>query len=556
MEEFRVAAVFSDHCVFQREKPVDVFGVSEPGTEISALIFDAAGNLLRSACGICGSDGKWLLRFAPLPAQNGCSMSVKCSKGDNIIEEKFTDIAVGEVWLAGGQSNMEFELQNCTEGPAELALTDDPDVRFYYTNKIAWMDSHFFEAERNTCWQTWNSEWKKSWSAVGYFFAKKLAADLGVTVGVIGCNWGGTSASAWMSRGTLERDSGLRIYLDEYAEATAGKSVEQQCAEFDEYEAENAVWQEKCNELYRTRPGIEWNEVQEILGPCKWPGPKSCKNPYRPCGLFDCMVKRVAPYTLRGVLWYQGESDDHRPSLYERLFSAMILEWRSLWHDVNLPFVFVQLPEHRYTHDRDFKNWPLIREAQAKVLSDVNNTGMVCAADLGQFNDIHPRAKRELGFRMERNALCTVYGILAAEQAFSPMYRTSYPDGKKFVVEFANAPEGFVLKDDSRTLDEYRKLEKIQGNEVPAGFTGFELCGADGIFYPAEFEFGRDIWNLSTITLSCKEVSSPVAARYAWYNYGPVTVFGRNGLPLAPFRTSADSAEDSEHAGIQQIMTV
>ena len=397
MSDFSVAAVFSNHCVLQRDKVISIFGNAEDGSKITVELYAQNQTLLAKNTGK-SKNGRWLVMLESQKAQNDCSLKITCDKNGSASENiTFNDVAIGEVWLAGGQSNMEFELQNCTEGPDELNPSknpQNPNVRFYYTNKIAWMDEKFFEAERNTSWQTWDSEWKKSWSAVGYFFAKKLAADLGVTVGVIGCNWGGTSASAWMSRESLEKDVELKSYLDEQEEATNGKSIEQQCREYDEYEIQNNKWQEKCNELYAKNPNIEWDEVQKIIGTCPWPGPKSCKNPYRPAGLYECMLKRIIPYTLKGVLWYQGESDDHKPAFYAKLFSSMIDLWRDEWNEPLLPFVFVQLPENRYKQDKDFKHWCFIREAQQKVHNTVKNAFMTCAAGLGQYNDIHPKGKK------------------------------------------------------------------------------------------------------------------------------------------------------------------
>lgn len=557
MTQFSFAAVFSDHCVLQRDRNITIFGYADDGLRIKVTLCDSAGKILAENCGK-SRGARWEVRLDPQAAQTGCSLTAECAdspaKGARIT---LNDVAVGEVWLAGGQSNMEFELHNCEEGPAELADADGgKNVRFYYTNKIAWKDDKFFEAERNTCWQTWESQWKTAWSAVGYFFAKKLAADLGVTVGVIGCNWGGTSASAWMRREYLEKDIELKTYLDEQTEATAGKSIEQQCAEYDAYEAENDIWQKKCAELYETVPGITWAEIEKRLGKCPWPGPKSCKNPYRPTGLYECMVSRIIPYTLRGVIWYQGESDDHKPHSYRKLFTNMIDNWRTDFQDDCLPFIFVQLPAHRYEQDKDFRHWCFIREAQQKVHDTVKNAWMTCALDLGQYNDIHPKAKKTVAERMENTALATVYGKISGEKALPPMLKDTLIKGSAVILTFANASDGFETRTDQKTLSEYKAMEENQGNKFPENFTGFEIAGDDGVYYPAQFELGgKDA--PGKITLTSGNVPEPKSARYAWYNYGPATVFGKNGLPLAPFRTAADSEQTAtESAAIQQIMTV
>ncbi len=553
MANIQVAAVFSDNMVLQRNKIINVFGwIKWDDSEnkeiyVKAELFNKKGDLLGENTRIYTSPvTKWVISLPSQEAQEECTLKIWLNQNTEALV--FSNIAIGEVWLAGGQSNMEFELGNCTEGPKELEDTNGESgakkVRFYYTNKIAWMDEHFYEAEKNTAWQTWDSPNKNAWSAVGFFFAKKLAQDLGCTVGVIGCNWGGTSASAWVRREYLEKDEDLRTYLTEQEEATAGKSIEVQCREYEEYEVIQAEWQKKCDALYAANPEITWAKVEETLGKSPWPGPRSCKNPYRPCGLYDCMVNRVLPYTLKGVLWYQGESDDHKPYSYAKLFSKLIDNWRTDWKDPELPFVFVQLPNHRNEYDKDFKHWCVVRAAQEKVHHMVKNAFMTCALDLGQFNDIHPKAKKVLAERMEQNALANVYNLKNAQDVLSPMLKSYTIKGAdpantnsfgKIILTFENAATGFVAREDKINLDYYKRMEQHQGNNVSPAFTGFEIAGTDGNFYPAAYRFGQQQDDLNTITVSSPLVKNPVSARYAWYNYGPVNVFSKNGLPLAPF---------------------
>lgn len=547
MANYTIAAVFSDHMVLQRNKNITIFGTGENGTVIYAELSNSKNKTLSSNKTKI-QNGVWELQFEPQVAQENCTLKIN--------DTTFTDVSIGEVWLAGGQSNMEFELQNCVEGPGALAEKKDPNVRFYYTNKIAWKDEHFYEAEKNTCWQTWESEGKKSWSAVGYFFAKKLAKDLGCTVGLIGCNWGGTSASAWMRKEFLEKDEELRTYLTEQEEALKGKTIEQSLKEYADYQTAFNKWLKDFDELWEKQPGISWAEAERVLGKNPYPGPKACNNPYRPCGLYDCMLERILPYTIKGVIWYQGESDDHKPNMYYKLFSNMIDNWRTDWKDNELPFLFVQLTNHRYEQDKDFKHWCFVREAQNKVHSTIKNAWMTVSMDLGKYSDIHPTQKEQLGYRLEGNALANVYGLKKSEDVLSPELDSTFIGSDFIKLSFKNAEKGFELRDDTRELEELKKMEAIQGNTVPEDFTGFEIAGEDKVFYPAEFTFGKKD-ELNTITLKSKKVTEPKFARYAWYNYGPVTLFGKNGLPVAPFRTSlTDSQSTTEHAEIQQVMTV
>lgn len=502
MGKFKIASVFSDHMVLQRDKNVKVFGWGEEGQVVTV-------SFLGNTVGAKVEGDRWEVVLPPMQACNGADMTISCSGQTR----KFTDIAVGEVWLAGGQSNMEFELQNCIGGKEELNSNKDCGVRFYYTPKNSYMDEQFYEQEEYSGWDVFGSEKARTWSAVGYFFAKRLAKELGVIVGVIGCNWGGTSASAWMSKEALTEDKNLNTYVTEYEDAIRGKTVEEQIKEFDEYTVYQTAWDQRCAKLYEENPQTTWDEALQICGENKWPGPMNCKNPYRPAGLYECMLKRVMPYTLRGFLYYQGESDDHKPKMYYNLFTRMIQQWRDDWEDDTLPFLMVQLPMHRYSQDPDFKNWPLIREAQMKAYQTVKNTGIAVILDCGEWNEIHPKDKLPVGERLALQAMYHVYGLINAMKAFGPIYKSYVSQDGRMVLSFDYAEDGFA----------------IQGDEI----SGFEIAGADMQYVNAEAKIEG-----SKIYVSSDLVKKPMYVRYCWTNYSNVTVFGANGIPLAPFRTS------------------
>jgi len=483
----RAAAIFSDHMVLQREKPIAVWGDGKDGIRVTVSL---GGN--RASATV--QDGKWRVTLPPMPAATGLMMTV----ASGAVEIRFADIAVGEVWLCGGQSNMEYEIRNDKNGKALLdSLTADCGVRFYYTPKQRMIDDTFEAVERNTGWSTASPDASGAWSAVGLYFALEIAEKLGVTVGLIGCNWGGTSASAWMAREYLEKDEDLRTYLTEQEEATAGKSIEQQCKEYDDYEIENNEWQRKFGEMFAKDNSLTWETATSILGPCPWPGPKSCKNPYRPTGLY--------------FLYYQGESDDHRPNTYETLLTELIACWRRDWADPELPFLNVQLPMFRYLNDIDHKHWCLIREAQFRVYRKLKNTGLAVLTDCGELDNIHPTDKIPVGHRLALQALAEVYGTISRADACPPMFRSAYANGSEMTVLLDYADDGFLLT----------------GEPV-----GFELAGDDLMFRPAKAFFGKGF-----LTLTADGVPAPKYARYAWTNFMTVTVFGKNGLPMAPFRT-------------------
>ena len=333
----KLAAIFSDNCVLQREKNIVLFGTGEEGQLVEAVL---SGRKLGSGeeqesrgCGYVRG-GRFEIQLPPLQA--GVEHRLLVTSGAERISR--SNIAIGEVWLAGGQSNMEFELQNCAERDA-LNLPQNSMLRFYYTQKKAYMDEEFFRSEEQTAWECFGGPGTKYWSAVGYFFGARLQKALRVPVGIIGCNWGGTSASAWMPGEAVEGDSELRIYTDTYDAAVAGKTEEEQRREYDEYVIYQAEFDKKAEACYAENPDIEWSEVLEIVGECKWPGPMGCSNPFRPGGLYRCMLQRIMPYSLKGFLYYQGESDDHLPHLYRKLFTRMIEQWREDWRDDELPFI-------------------------------------------------------------------------------------------------------------------------------------------------------------------------------------------------------------------------
>lgn len=535
--KFQTANVFSSNMVLQRNRPVRIFGCGENGAAVLVVLENADGDeLARSGCIV--EQEAW---EAVLPPQReGGPYALRVSCGEETV--CFSNVVYGEVWLAGGQSNMELELQNCADGQETLREIAGTRVRFYYTQKIGFIDEQFAEKEAQSSWQEADAEASRCWSAVGFYCAKRISEALNVTVGVIGCNWGGTSASAWMSEETLATEAGAKTYLDDYETAMAGKTLEEHKRERAAYAAYQAEWDKRSQALYAKTPDVAWSEVERICGKSQWPGPMGPCNEYRPSGLYHTMLTRVAPYTLRGFLYYQGESDDHKPALYENLFRLTIWEWRRIWKDETLPFLFVQLPMFKNKFDEDWKHWAVLREAQRRVYETVKHTGMAVILDCGTFNNIHPLDKKSVGERLALQALYQVYAqediagadctgevarlpLLSAEEAFGPMARYGYAQDASFVVVCAYAQDGFVLREDTEA-EEAAAIDKTVKNDAL-----FELAGQDGVYKPAKAEFEKD----GTIVLTADGIAAPCRARYAWTNYGAVTVFGKNGLPLAPF---------------------
>lgn len=543
--ELKLAAIFSDNSVLQRGRNIAVFGSGPEGQRVEAVIrgekLDGSG-AQESRGSAYVRNGRFEIQLPPLEAGVEHSMQVTCR--EELLVRR--NLAVGEVWLAGGQSNMEYELQNCTEKEV-LSRSANPMLRFYYTQKKSYMDEAFFQSEAETCWECFGDAGTKYWSAVGYFFGAKLQETLGVPVGIIGCNWGGTSASAWMPRETMAEDGELKVYLDIYDAAVAGKTEEEQLREYDEYVIYQAEFDRKAEMCYAENPNMEWSEVLERVGECRWPGPMGCSNPFRPGGLYECMLKRVMPYSLKGFIYYQGESDDHLPHLYRKLFTRMIEQWREDWRDDSLPFIFAQLPMHRYKQDPDFKNWCLIREAQNRVYDTVKNTAMTCIIDQGAYNDIHPKKKQTVGERMGSQALELAYGIENVAGAAGPLFDYAERGDGELILHFKNGDRGFQVTEISSPAER----PGYDRTAPPAESLGFEIAGEDGKYVPAAVKIRGD-----RIHVSAPGIAVPVYARYLWTNYGDVAVYGANGIPLAPFRTDRRDGFRplNQNAVIQQNM--
>lgn len=571
---FRVASVFSDHMVLQREKNIHIFGEGKADTKVVVTLLFSDGEKITKATET--ENGKWLAILPPQKAADGCKLIIDAyelgtyaCEGEEIRGGEFagetksacqtasitySDVAIGEVWLAGGQSNMEFELQNCAGGLETLKSDGNPNVRFYYTPKESYKNQAFYEAEDKSCWQHFSKENARTWSAVGYYFADRLSKELeGITIGVIGCNWGGTSASAWMSREALLEDKELSSYIEEYEKACEGIPVKEQEEAYDTYFAFHTEWDKKCGQLYVENPNIQWSEVEEILGPCQWPGPMNVKNPFRPSGLYECMLQRVCPYSMRGFIYYQGESDDHKPRMYYKLFTRMIRQWREDFLDEEMPFLMTQLTMHRYQYDEDFKNWPIIREAQMDAYKTIKNTGIAVIIDCGEFNNIHPLDKFTVGKRLALQALAKVYHVIDEKDAFGPVYENCIYHEKEMEIRFKHVDEGFSVRseDADAKCDVQEESSQLKNTTNNMSQLGFEIAGRDKIFYPADVRI-QD----AHIFLSSQEVEKPLYARYLWTNYANVYLFGANGLPIAPFRTSKNDELTTKVASakIQQIM--
>lgn len=496
----KTAPVFSNHMVLQRQKRIAVWGETDREKVTVAL----NGKEVKAE----GKEGRFFAELPPMEAGGPYCMTI--SDGAETIT--FEDIMVGEVWLAGGQSNMELELQNSFEGEKELEKIQAENVRYYYVPKVSHQCEELLKAEEESTWECAGREAAGKWSAVAYYFAKEVSRKLGVTVGIVGCDWGGTSASCWISREMMEQNRAVSSYVEEYDEIVENQVLEEYIKEREEYIVYQAEFDKNVSHYYETCENPTWDEAIRLFGENKYPGPMGPYSEYRPAGLYDVMLSRVCPYTLRGFLYYQGEEDDHKPTAYYDLLSTLIRQWRMDWKEDTLPFLLVQLPVFQNDGEEDYKNWPLIREAQMRAYQNIKHTGIAIALEQGEYGNIHPTKKEIVGKRLALQAFCQVYGMCSEKEAFGPVYRDYFVEDGRLTVLFDYCSDGFVQK---------------------GSVQGFELAGEDKKYYPADFVIEGD-----RIILSAKEVPFPKYAHYCWTNYQEIALFGKNGIPLAPFRTS------------------
>jgi sialate O-acetylesterase len=383
-------------------------------------------------------------------------------KGKNL--RTIEGILIGEVWVCSGQSNMEWPVSKVSNAEAEIAAADYPEIRLFTVNKrIAQFPEE--NLEEGEWWQC-SPVSVPNFSAVGYFFGRELYKKLKVPIGLINTSWGGTVAETWSSKETISKDPDFAAQLE-------------------------------------TLKKMDMEKNTAKIGPNQFP-----------TLLFNGMINPIIPYGIRGAIWYQGESNADRAQQYKRVFPDMIKDWRNHWGQGAIPFLFVQLAN--YTKPVDVpseSNWAELREAQTQTL-DLENTGMAVIIDAGEANDIHPRDKQTVGYRLALSARKVAY---KEDLVYSgPMYKEMKIEGNKAIISFDNMGKGLKVK------DKYGYLK------------GFAIAGEDRKFHWAKAK----ITGLDTIEVSSPDVEKPISVRYGWANNpDDVNLYNSEDLPASPFRT-------------------
>jgi sialate O-acetylesterase len=486
--ELRVPAVFGDHMVLQRGQLNSVWGWDQPGTTVRVTFAQ------QSVEAVAGSDGRWTLTLSP---EKACSIP-RVLRIQGTTTREIRDVLVGEVWLCSGQSNMAAPLTADYAGEIESAAATNPELRLL---RIPNRGSQELQTDFDGAWLTSTPESAAKFSAIGYLFGSYLQRALAVPVGMIDNSWSSSTAEAWVQRTRLENDPRFKELCTRSA---ALESRMQSRAAWDEYEVAMKGWSAAVGAI---PAGSDRDPPYKAKSPGQWlAGSKRIGN------LYAGVVHPIVGFSLKGVLWYQGESNVEHAVEYEQLFPFLIEQWRRDWGLGDFPFYWVQLAAFDPgAADPSGTTWARLREAQTKALS-LPNTGQAVMVDRGEGRDIHPRRKHDAATRLLRWALARDYGRPMPHH--SPEFRSLATGSGTVTVTFDC---------DGSTLRSFESLTVV----------GFSVLGSDGRWHAVE----GTIRNGNQVELACPGAASPVVVRYAWSNNPVCNLMSKDGLPATPFRT-------------------
>jgi len=485
--ELKLPAIIGDHMVLQQKQANPIWGWDTPGTKVTVTF---AGQTKTAEA---GADGRWTVKLDAVPAN--AQPQVLGIAGSSTKEIR--DVLVGEVWMCSGQSNMGFTLQGDWNGDIEAAASKLTNLRLIKVPNVGTQEP---QKDFTGAWQISSAESAKPFSAVGFLFGRYIHEIVGVPVGLIDNAWGGSAAEAWVPRAELAKDARFKQLMDDTATREAVNQSEKAKADF----------------LAATE---RWKEAAAKAKAASLPAPRAPQSPEawltgnaRPGNIFNGKLFPTLPYGIKGVIWYQGESNASRAYEYSSLFPFMIEQWRKVWAQGDFPFYWVQLADFLPKGAQpEVSAWAELREAQTKTMA-LPHTGQAVITDLGEARDIHPRNKHDVAARLVRWALVKDYGMQFPYR--SPEFKTVAFDGAKATV----------------TLDCFGSFLRPFDVEEAIGFT---LCGEDKVWHAAAGKIlGKD-----RVELTCAAVKAPIAVRYAWADNPVCNLFSNDGLPVTPFRT-------------------
>jgi sialate O-acetylesterase len=454
-------SIIGDGMVLQRDMPAPIWGWADPGEKVTVSFGGQTKSVNADA------NGKWMVKLDAMKANT--SEQMLTVKGNNTVT--LGEVLVGEVWICSGQSNMEWSVGNSLNAKEEIAAANYPMIHLF--NVPGHITSDKPQEKGPGQWAVCSPQSIKGFSAVGYFFGRRLNQELNVPIGLVGSNWGGTRIEPWVS-------------LDGF------RSVPE--------------LEQLANEVEKL-----WTEGGKVNG-------------RTPSAIYNAMINPLAPYAMRGGIWYQGESNGSEGISYHHKKTALINGWRKLFNP-NLAFYWVQLADFRQASEDPAggDGWANLREAQRTSLN-IDNTGMAVIHDIGNAKDIHPRNKQDVGSRLAQWALHQNYGRADLVPA-GPLYKSLKVEGNKIRLGFDHVGKGLMVG----TKDGLSPTTEDKGGKLGR----FAIAGEDKMWHWADAVIEGD-----HVLVSSKDVPRPVAVRYG-YTMNPrgANLYNKDGIPASPFRT-------------------
>jgi sialate O-acetylesterase len=479
--DVRLPGLVGDNMVLQQGQALKIWGWADAGEKVTVSFNGQTANATTDA------QGNWL---APLPAMAAGGPFDMTIAGKNSLTLK--NVMLGEVWVCSGQSNMAFTTNGVINAQDEMAKADFPNIRLFTVPRVTATEA---QTDAKGQWKVCTPQTVGGFSAVGYFLGRNLFQKLNVPIGLIDSSWGGTCAEAWTTVPTLKADADYNTQF-----ANWDKAIADYPAAMEKYKTDMEAWKvasEKAKAAGQPQPRQPY-------------APNGPLNPNRPGNLYYGMIAPLVNYTIRGAIWYQGESNAGRAYMYRKLLPTMIGDWRKAWGS-DFPFYIVQLANFMPRKDQPGDSaWAELREAQT-MTAKLPHNGMAVIIDVGDAADIHPRDKQTVGYRLALQALGHAYG--KDVPCDSPQYASMSVAGRNVTLRFANSYAGLVSKDDKF-------------------LHGFAIAGADKKFYWASAHVKGD-----TVIVHSRFVKQPVAVRYAWADNPECNLYNSAGLPAIPFRT-------------------
>jgi sialate O-acetylesterase len=531
-----VHQVFTSHMVIQRDALDPVWGWTAAGNTVTVVVNDENGSAIQTKTAVARADGRWQVEVGPFGLVAGHAAYCVSVSAPGEATTTLTDVLIGDVFVCSGQSNMEFGIQKDADAAESIRTATDSKIRMFF---VPWAtaltpQSGFATTREGSLDGKWqvcspdvlNAPWAwNGFSAVGYYFARDLRKSAGVPIGMIAAYKGGSPAESWTSVDGLKKDPQLAHHVAAHEKIVANWEAVKAA-----YPQLKAAAETKWRSALAKWENSDAKERESAARPVL-SLPDSPDGGFgAPGNLFNGMISPLLPYVVKGVIWYQGESnadnmDEARE--YATLFPNLIEDWRKQWGSRDLPFLFVQLASFK-SHPRNAVEeapWPILREAQSNTLK-LPNTGMASAVDVGDANDIHPIHKSSVGKRLALVARHVVYGeeIVCSGPVFLAMEVMADKARIQFKKQLGSA---LVIGDPPWTPDGV-----IHGK--PRTLDGFAMAGEDHRFVSARAELSGDC-----LTLTSPEVKHPVAVRYNWAMNPVGNLYNPEGLPAPPFRSDS-----------------